>query len=435
MPEKTDNIQQDAAFEYAFEEVPMDKRKNLLSLTVVLAGYPIALSNFVIGGAVGVGLSYSNAIIALLVGNLILISLVILTGLLAFKTGLSTAFLSKRAFGKSGSHIFSILLALSAVTWVSLNGDIFSRLIKSTFAWWPLPVSITAVIVILMWLLSAYRGYKGLAFVSYLGVPAALILSFYGVYKVAVSTDGFSGVASYIPNSPITFTAATASIVGGWVFGATITPDVCRFAKSKLHVVIAGLFAFIVGCFGFQFSGALIAISTGEGDFTLAMTALGIGIVAFFAAVFCLWTTQDNNIYGASLALQNIIKDSKFYGKIKHKHVALTIAGLAAIFAAGGIYSYIMPIIQFLSLLIPPVPGIIIAQEFFVKKSKMNVLLNKTAMIAWLVGGVFSYLSLKFNFFIPPLVGILTAAISFIVLEKLVKREMEFESTTNSKVM
>src|SRR5699024_11802936 len=124
------------------------------------------------------------------------------------------------------------------------------------------------------------------------------------------------------------------------------------------------------------------------------MAALGIGIVAFFSAVFCIWTTQDNNIYGASLALQNIIKDSPYYGKIKHKHVAMMIAGLAAIFAASGIYEYIMPITQFLSFLIAPVPGIIIAEEFFVKQPKANVFLNKTAMFAWIVGGVSGYLSL-----------------------------------------
>lgn len=433
MKERNKNVQNDSAFEYAFEEVPQNKRKNLLSLMIVLAGYPIALSNFVVGGAVGVGLSFSNAILALLFGNLLLISLVILTGLIAFKTGLSTAFLSKRAFGKVGSYLFSIMLALSAVTWVSLNGDIFSRLVKSTFEWWFIPVPVTAVIVIMMWLLSAYRGYKGLAFVSYLGVPAALILSFYGVYKVAVTTDGFSGVLSYVPNAPITFTAATASIVGGWIFGATVTPDVCRFAKRKLHVFIAGLIAFIVGCFAFQLSGALIAISTGEGDFTLAMAALGMGIVAFFTAVFCLWTTQDNNIYGASLALQNIIKDSPYYGKIKHKHVAVLIAGLAAIFAASGIYEHIMPITQFLSFLIAPVPGIIIAEEYFVKKPKQHIYFNKTAIIAWILGGFSGYIALKFNFLIPPFVGIIVAAVSFILLEKLIKTEVKIETMPTEK--
>lgn len=416
------NVVNDAAYEYAFDKVPRHKRKKLLSLMVVLAGYPIALSNFVIGGTVGVGLSFWNAVITLLVGNALLISIVILTGILAYRTGLSTAFLSKRAFGKSGSYIFSFLLGLSAITWISLNGDIFSRLIDSTFTWWPIPVSLTAVIVIFMWLISAVNGYKGLQLISFLGVPAALILSAYGVFKIGESADGFEGVFNYIPAAPITFSTATAAVVGGWIFGATITPDVCRYAKSKSHVVIAGIFAFIVGCFSFQMAGALIAISTGIGEFTDAMVAMGMGLVAFFTAVFALWTTQDNNIYGASLALQNVIKDTKYYGKIKHKHIAIMIATMAAIFAAAGIYNHIMPIIQFLALLIPPVPGIIIVEEFFIKRPKPNLLVNKSAFVAWAIGGIASFIALQTNFFVPPIIGIVTAGLTYLILEKFMKQ-------------
>ena len=407
---------QNDIYEYVFDSVPEKKRKNLLSLMIVLAGYPIALSNFVIGGAVGVGLSISGAILALLVGNAVLISIVVLTGILAFRTGLSTSFLSRRSFGMIGSSIFSVLLAVSAVTWVALNGDIFSRLIKTTFAWWPLAVPLTAVLVILIWMQSAIKGYKGLQFISSLGVPAALILSLYGVTAVYNETNGFMGLLEYVPKEPITFTAATASIIGGWVFGATITPDICRFAKSKLHVVIASIVAFVIGCFGLQFAGALVAITTGSGDFTVAMASLGLVLVAFFAAIFCLWTTQDNNIYGASLAMQNVIKETKYYGKIKHKHIAITIAGLAAVFAAGGIYSHILPVIKFLSLLIPPVPGIIIAEEFFVKRPKTEQRVNISALIAWFIGGVASYFALTNNFFVPPVIGIVVAGGVYVLL-------------------
>lgn len=408
-------------YEHVFEAVPENKRKSLVSLTFVLAGYPIALSNFVIGGAIGVGLTFTQAVIALLVGNAILISIVCLTGLMAYKTGFSTSFLSRRAFGKSGSHVFSILLAISAITWVALNGDIFARMILATFSFWPLSVPITAIIVILIWMQSAIRGYKGLQIVSYLGVPAALIMAGYGVYAVGQATNGFAGLASYVPKNPITFSAATASIVGGWIFGATITPDVCRFAKNKAHVMTASLVAFIVGCFGLQFAGALVGISTGTGDFTKAMAALGLAVVAFIAAIFCLWTTQDNNIYGASLALQNIIKDTKYNGKISHKHIAMGIALVAAVLAAFGIYSKILPVIKFLSILIPPVPGLIIAEEYFVKKPKFDQYMNWNAMIAWLGGGILSYIALKSNFFVPPIIGIVSSAILYIILSNINK--------------
>jgi cytosine permease len=422
--------------EFAFNEVPLHKRKSLLSLIIVLAGYPIALSNFVIGGTIGIGLKFTEAILALIIGNLLLISIVILTGIAAYKTGLSTALLSKRAFGKSGSYIFSTLLALSAITWVALNGDIFSRLIIATFDWWPLSVSLTAIVVIMLWLQSAIRGYKGLEIISGIGVPAALILSAYGVYRVGQSTNGFEGILSYVPAEPIGFSTATAAIVGGWIFGATITPDVCRYAQKKSHVLIAGIVAFILGCFGLQFAGVLIAIGTGQGDFAVAMAALGIALVAFFAAVFCLWTTQDNNIYGASLAIQNIIQDSKFKGKIEHKHIAIAIALIASILAAGGIYSNILPIITFLSILIPPVPGIIIAQEFFVKRNQLDSLFNRGAMIAWLVGGVAGYISMRAEFLIPAVIGIIAAGLCYFLINKLTSRQDQVSVTNKeSKVI
>lgn len=413
---------QDDCYEHVFSSVPAESRKSLLSLTMVLAGYPIALSNFVIGGAIGVGLSFSEALLALLIGNTVLIAVVILTGLMAYQTGLSTAFLSRRAFGGAGSHIFSVLLAISAVTWVALNGDIFARMILATFSWWPFSIPITAVIVIVMWMQSAIRGYKGLEIVSYLGVPAALLLAIYGCYEVYLATNGFAALAGYVPTKPITFSAATSAIVGGWVFGATITPDVCRFAKSRRDVFIAGLGAFVLGCFGLQLIGALVAITTGTGDFVKAMAALGLIIVAFICAVFCLWTTQDNNIYGASLALQNVIQDTRYKGKISHKQIAIAIAILAAIFAAGGIYSKILPVIKFLSILIPPVPGIIMAEEFFIRRSKAEQRINGVAIAAWLLGGGASYIALTMNFFVPPIIGIVGSGLSYLVLTKMFQR-------------
>ncbi len=418
---KGTNIQDSGndVYENAFSAVPEAKKKSLISLIFVLAGYPIALSNFVIGGKVGAGLTFSKAALALLVGNGVLMSIVLLTGILAYKTGMSTAFMSRRAFGKSGSNIFSILLAVSAVTWISINGDVFARLIVGTFSFWKISVPITAIIVIALWTQSAVRGYKGLEFISFLGVPAALIMSGAGIIAVARATNNFAELATYVPENPMTFTAATAAIVGGWVFGAVITPDVLRFAKKMSHVYIAGGIAFAIGCFGLQFAGAAVSIATGYGDFTQAMSALGLAGVAFVAAVFCLWTTQDNNMYAASLAVQNVIEGTKKKGKITHKQIVIVIAVVACTCAAMGIYSMILPIVKFLSLLIPPVPGLIAAEEFFVKSSKENINVNGVAIVSWLIAGVASYFSLKYNFFITPVIGLLTSAIVYIVLSKL----------------
>ena len=100
-----------------------------------------------------------------------------LLGIISCKTGLTTSVLARKSMGARSSSILSLLLALSAVNWIAVNADTFSKLILSNFSWWPIPVSITAILVVAIWAQSAIRGVKGLEFVSWLGTPCAVILT------------------------------------------------------------------------------------------------------------------------------------------------------------------------------------------------------------------------------------------------------------------
>ncbi len=358
-------------------------------------------------------MTFADAMIAILAADAFLITVVIITGIMAYESGLSTAFLSRKAFGKKGSSIFSLILVFSAINWVGINGDTFAKMIASTFPWWPIPISITAVIVIAIWVQSALKGYNGLEFISYLGVPAAIVLTIVCVFFVGKESQGFANVLSYIPAEPMSFTAASASVIGSWIFGCVITPDVCRFARSKKDVVVAGFTAFIIGLFGLQLTGVLVATATAKGDFVSATAALGLSLLVFICSVFCLWTTQDNNIYAASLALQNVLNETKLSGKIKHSTVAITIAAIAAAFGFMGALKYLLPIIQTLSVLIAPVPGLLVAERYIVKNSKEAKDVNYLAIIAWIGGGIGGYVALKNNFFISPVIGMITAMILY----------------------
>ncbi|MEL7623041.1 MAG: cytosine permease [Clostridiales bacterium] len=411
-------VQEEGAYEYAFEAVPEDKKKGGLSLFMVLAGYPIALSNFVTGAAIGIKMSFAQAMTAILAADAFLIFVAVCTGLISYETGLSTSFLSRTAFGKKGSSIFSILLALSAVNWIGINGNTFAGMIQTNFAWWPIPVSITGVIVIFIWAQSAIRGYKGLEFISFLGVPAAIVLSVACFIGVGLKTGGYTSIFSYVPGETMTFTAASASVVGSWVFGCIITPDVCRYAKSKKTVLVSGTLAFFIGLFCLQFIGVLVAMATKNGNFSAATAALGLGYLVFACSVFCLWTTQDNNIYGASLALQNVFNETKLKGKITHAQIAISISACAAIFAFVGALKYLLPIISFLSVLLAPVPALIVAERYFVKNSKINIDINPIAIASWILGGICGKVCLELNFFVSPVVAFVFTLIVYTVLSK-----------------
>ena len=253
MSTKTNEVQlqnsNNDAYEYAFESVPLDKRKSGASIFIVLSGYTISLSNFVMGASIGFKMSFMDAIWACFVANLFLGTVAVFLGVLAYRTGLSTSMLSRKAFGSRASSLFSILLALSAINWVGVNSDTFSKMIASTFPWWPIPTAITAVLVIAMWGQSAIRGYKGMEIVSWLGVPAAIVLTIASVIAVGMQSNNFADVMNYIPSESITFTRASAALIGGWIFGCIITPDCARFAKSSKTTIVAGYSAVIARTF------------------------------------------------------------------------------------------------------------------------------------------------------------------------------------------
>ena len=165
-------------------------------------------------------------------GNFLLIIVATLLGIIAARTGLTTSVLARKSMGGRSSAILSFLLALSAVNWIAVNADTFARLIDSTFSWWPIPIGITAIIVVALWAQSAIRGVKGLEFVSWLGVPCAVLLTIacaIAIGKVA----GYEQVFHYMPaaEAQITFAAGSTSFAGAWIFGCIVTPDVTRYAK------------------------------------------------------------------------------------------------------------------------------------------------------------------------------------------------------------
>jgi len=414
-------------YEYAFEPVPLDKRKSGASIFIVLSGYTISLSNFVMGASIGFKMSFMDAIWACLVANLFLGTVAVFLGVLAYRTGLSTSMLSRKAFGSRASSLFSILLALSAINWVGVNSDTFAKMIASTFSWWPIPTAITAVLVIAMWGQSAIRGYKGMEIVSWLGVPAAVVLTIAAVVAVGMQSNNFADVMNYVPSQSITFTGASAALIGGWIFGCIITPDCARFAKSSKTTIVAGYSAVMLGLFGLEVCGILVATATKQGSFVGATAALGLGVLVFICSIFCLWTTQDNNIYGASLAMQNVFDGTKLAGKVSHKMMAIIVVICAAIFAALGALKYLLPIITFLSVLLPPVPGLIIGECLFVKNSKENKKWNYVALIAWFLGGLSGYWALKANFFVAPVIGIGSTIIFYVILSKLLDAKLNKE--------
>ena len=91
MNKSTDKKSSSSEIEFAFEEVPDSARKSLGSILVILTGYTLSLSNFVTGATVGFKMPFQQAILACGLGNLMLIVVATLLGIISCRTGLTTS--------------------------------------------------------------------------------------------------------------------------------------------------------------------------------------------------------------------------------------------------------------------------------------------------------------------------------------------------------
>ncbi len=242
------------------------------------------------------------------------------------------------------------------------------------------------------------------------------------------SRAGYEHVFNYVPaEGQISFAAGSTSFVGAWSFGCIVSPDVCRYAKKPTHVAVGAPVAVAVGLFGLELIGIMTAQATRESGFVPATAALGLGVLRFVCAIFCVWTTQDNNIYSAGLALQNVLTDTRMEGKVKHAVMASVIAVAAAVFAAVGAVKFLLPVTQTLSILLPPVPGLIIAEHYVIKRSKEEKTINWVAIITWGLSTAIGYIALQNSFLIPVVISRGASFLLYIILSKVLDNRLNKE--------
>lgn len=102
--------------DYAHEPVPENKRRGLLSMSMVMLGFTFFAASMWTGGTLGLGFKlWPDLILVILFGNLILGIYGAFLGYAAAKTNLSTHILARYAFGINGSKLPSFMLAFTQI--------------------------------------------------------------------------------------------------------------------------------------------------------------------------------------------------------------------------------------------------------------------------------------------------------------------------------
>lgn len=381
----------------ATSRVPSSERKGFWSVAIVAAGYCICMSGLYTGAAIAFGMNLKNALIAVLIGNIILSVYGGAIGAAGAKEGVASAMLSRHSFGRQGSKFVGVLLAIVMLGWYAVQVGFFGSTMAALF---PEMGIITSKYVAAGWggilmMLTAYFGYKGLNLLSYVAVPAIGILSIVGVCIAVNGAGGLNVLMEIVPQEPMTIGAAVVAIVGSFAGGAAAQSDITRYAKDAKTSWMGTIFGYLFANSFVILAGYIITAATGESDLPVAFLAMGLGVAALLILILAQWTTNDNNLYTASLGLSNCLPYSK--------HQIVIVAGiLATVVGALGLADYFVTWLSILGVAIPPVAGVIICDYYFLsgqsyefgpgtKYSKVNIWAFVSIFVGAIIGFTWSF--------------------------------------------
>lgn len=401
--------------DYPLSEVPNSERKGLLSTSVVLLGFTFFTATMWAGGSLGKAFSFGELMLAIVIGNLLLGLYAAALAYIACKSGLNSVLLGRFCFGERGSKLSDFILGFTQIGWYAWGtATIAIVLVKTT----GLPESLEIPLMVLFGLafcVTAMIGYRGLDWLSRFAVPAMLIFILISFYKGMIDIGGIAGLTGQTPTESMSFAAAITLIIGTFVSGGTQATNWSRFARSPKIAVIATLAAFFVGNGLMVLTGALGALIYQQADIVDVMLAQGFVVLAVLMLFLNLWTTQDNTIYNFAVAGCNLLRTDK------RRLVTVGGAAIGTVLAVGGMYNLLIPFLILLGTFIPPIGGVIMADFWLKHKGAYPKLadtrlpaFNWSGLIAYALGSAAAY----FSPLLPPLVGVLAAALSYGILLK-----------------
>lgn len=389
-----DNQQEENVVAYnndnATQRVPDSESRGFWDLAFVSAGYCICVSGLFTGSALAFGLTLLQGLMVSFFGNCIVVAYACAIGYAGAKERVSTSMLMRHPFGRYGSFIVSFVIAIVMLGWYSVQVGFFGETMHALF---PSGGFITSVPVAAFWggilmMITAYVGYKGLSILSMIAVPLIILLSIIAIVVGTSRAGGFDVLAAMRPETPLSISAGIVMTVGSIATAGCAQADITRYARTPRIAVTSTILGYLGGNTFIIFAGLITCLATGNDNMPAAMIQMGLGFPALLVLIGAQWTTNDNNLYSASLGFSNIIK-------VKKKHIVLTTGITATILGVLGLSNYFESWLSILGVALPPSAGILIADYYFVRKRhydfgkgavycKCNIL----AFVAWIIGAL-----------------------------------------------
>jgi cytosine permease len=414
--------------EYEHEPVPLSARRSLFSVTMVWLGFPMIITGAMTGSILVLGMGFRNALIAMIIGNIIMFAYVGALGVLGTRSGKNFALIASIVFGNKGYILASGLLSTLLLGWYAVQTGITGALVSGTYG---LNYVVMTVIAGVLYIAITFVGVKGLHWIGTVSVPLFVVLGLWVAWHAA-STTSMDAILAYPGNNGIatmSMGVGLTVVIALFIDAGTVTADFNRWAKDSTSSLIATFSAFPFANLIAMLVGGVTTAALAVPDanpfgadnmfgYMNSMQITWLSVLAFLFLYVNLGSVCSHCLYNSATGWSRIVGS--------HMRLLAVILGVIGIVvAAGNVWAFFIQWLSLLGILVPPIGAIILVDQFVVRKGAVATTdWRITAFGAWAIGSVVAFLV---ETFVPGLStaisAMVVAAAAYWVLSLVVVRE------------
>jgi cytosine permease len=381
--------------EYEHEPVPMSARRSAFSVTLVWLGFPMIITGAMTGSLLVLGMGFSHALVAMIVGNIFMFGYVGLLGLIGTKRGMNFALIASIVFGKKGYVFASGLLSTLLLGWYAVQTGITGALVSATYG---LNYVAMTVIAGLLYIAITFVGVRGLHYIGLVSVPLFVILGL-GVAADAVATHSWSAVFSYAGNNgtaTMSMGVGLTVVIALFIDAGTVTADFNRWAKTPTASLgatfsafpFANLIAMLVG--GVMTAALAVPNANPFGadnmfGYLNGKQAVWLSVLAFLFLYINLGSVCSHCLYNAATGWSRVLGTHM-------RLMAIILGAIGIVVAAGNVWAFFIQWLSLLGILVPPIGAIILVDQYLIRPSaSIDADWRPTAFMAWGIGSVCAF--------------------------------------------
>ncbi|HUP43991.1 MAG TPA: NCS1 family nucleobase:cation symporter-1 [Thermoanaerobaculia bacterium] len=361
-----------------------------IGMSVVITTYTLA------SGLMTQGMTWAQALLTILLGNVIVLVPMVLNAHAGTKYGISFPVLCRASFGVRGANIPAILRAIVACGWFGIQtwigGLALNALLTAAWPGWAAVPGALAISFLVFWLIQVAIILRGTEGIKALESYAAPLLLLGGVALLVWAIRSAGGLGHILAESSrlqaqrgdfwAIFPAALTANVGYWATLSLNIPDFTRYAKNQRSQMLGQAFGLPTTMTAFAFIGVAVTSATilvfgrAVWDPIELITLVGSPAVIIFGALIVLTAQITTNMAA------NVVSPANDFSNINPRRISYVTGGLITavigiVMMPWKLYSdaaaYIFTWLIGYSGLMGAIGGILIADYWVVRRQQLNL--------------------------------------------------------------